>query len=138
MLPALPSFKLLNQQDYPSQYQSLISQLAQNLNNQIQLLYNSLNNGLTFTNNMESTIKTFSVKVDSSGNPTSNITISKDVTDTILGLIVVKAVNTTSSTTYPTSGVFISYTETSNSIIVNNITGLQTGQQYNVTILTII
>jgi hypothetical protein len=87
---------------------------------------------------MESTIKTFSVKVDSSGNPTSNITISKDVTDTILGLIVVKAVNTTSSTTYPTGGVFISYTETSNSIIVNNITGLQTGQQYNVTILTII
>ncbi len=138
MLPALPSFKLLNSQDYPSQYQSLITTLAQNLNNQIQVLYNAFNNGLTFTNNMESTIKTFAVTVDATGAPISSVSITKDQTDTILGLIVVKAVNSTSSSTYPSGGVFVSYTETSTSIIINNITGLQANQQYNVTILTII
>jgi hypothetical protein len=138
MLPSLPSFKLLNAQDYPSQFQGLITTLAQNLNNQIQLLYNSLNNSLTFTNNMESTIKTFSVTVDATGAPISNTAIAKDVTDTILGLIIVKAVNSTSSTTYPMGGVFISYTETSTSIIVNNVTGLQANQAYNLTIVTII
>ena len=138
MLPALPSFKLINSQDYPSQYQSLISTLAQNLNNQIQVLYNAFNNGLTFTNNMESTIKTFAVTVNATGTPSSSIFITKDQTDTILGLIVVKAVNSTSSTVYPSGGVFVSYTETSTAIIITNVTGLQANQQYNVTILTII
>jgi hypothetical protein len=138
MLPALPSFKLINSQDYPSQYQSLISTLAQNLNNQIQVLYNAFNNGLTFTNNMESTIKTFAVTVNATGTPSSSISITKDQTDTILGLIVVKAVNSTSSTVYPSGGVFVSYTETSTAIIITNVTGLQANQQYNVTILTII
>jgi hypothetical protein len=100
-------------------------------------LYQTLNNGLTFADNIKSTINTFQVKVDSTGKPTTTVTITKSNTSNIIGLIVVKAVNLTNSNSYVTNAPFVSYTETTNTLVINNITGLIAGNSYNITVLGI-
>jgi len=131
----LPSWRRILEQDYPSQYQDLIRQLSVSLNYGMYTLYQSLNSGLTFKDNISSTINTFQVTVDATGKPNSTITITKSNTNTLLGLVVIKAVNLTSSSVYPTGGIFVSYTETTNNLIVNNITGLPANNSFNITVL---
>ena len=133
----LPSYRRILQQDYPQQYQDLIGQLAVTLNYGFDTLYQLLNGKLTFADNMDSTIKTVSLQVDSTGKPTTAVSIAKSSTNTITGLIVAKVVNTTNSTAFPTGGVFISYTETTSAITINNVTGLQPNNSYDITVVTI-
>lgn len=87
-------------------------------------LFDLMNGKLTIEDNLASKVKTFQVQVDSSGNPLNTPTIKKGSTDRISGLIVIKATNLTSSATYPTTAPFISYTELTDSIQINNIKGL--------------
>lgn len=133
----LPGYRRIFEQDYPQQYQDLVKQLAVTLNYGFDSLYQLLNGKLTFADNMDSTTKSLTLQVDSSGKPTTSTTITKGSTNTISGLIVAKVVNQTNSTSYPTGGVFVSYTETSQTITVNNITGLIPGNSYNITLVTI-
>jgi hypothetical protein len=133
----LPSWRRVFEQDYPQQYQDLIKKLAVSLNYGMDTLYQTLNNGLTFADNIKSTINTFQVKVDSTGKPTTTVTITKSNTSNIIGLIVVKAVNLTNSNSYVTNAPFVSYTETTNTLVINNITGLIAGNSYNITVLGI-
>jgi hypothetical protein len=133
----LPGWRRIFEQDYPQQYQDLIKQLAVSLNYGMDTLYQTLNNGLTFADNIKSTINTFRVKVDSTGKPTTTVTITKSNTINIIGLIVVKAVNLTNSNSYVINAPFVSYTETTNTLVINNITGLIAGNSYNITVLGI-
>lgn len=133
----LPSWKRIIEQDYPQKYQDLIQQLAVPLNYGIEVLYSLLNGKLTFKDNIASTIKELDVQVDSSGKPLTTTTIKKTSSDRIEGIIVVRAQNLTNSTIYPSSGVFISYTETTDSIIINNITGLQANNFYRINVIAL-
>ena len=133
----LPGYRRIFEQDYPQQYQDLVKQLAVTLNYGFDSIYQLLNGKLTFADNLDSVTKTLTLQVDSTGKPTSNATITKGSTNTISGLIVARVVNTTNSTTYPTGGVFVTYTETNQTITLNNITGLVAGNNYNITIVTI-
>lgn len=133
----LPSWKRIIEQDYPQKYQDLIQQISIPLNYGIEVLYNLLNGKLTFKDNIASTIKELDVQVDSSGKPLTTTTIKKTSSDKIEGIIVVRAQNLTNSTTYPTTGIFISYTETTDSIIINNITGLQANNFYRINVIAL-
>lgn len=133
----LPSYRRVIEQDYPTQYQDLVRQLSVTLNYGFDSLYQLLNGKLTFADNMDSTTKTISVQVDASGIPTTNTVITKSSTTTITGLIVAKAVNTTNPTTYPSGGVFINYTETPTTLVITHITGLQTNNTYDITLVTV-
>lgn len=133
----LPSWKRIIEQDYPQKYQDLIQQLAVPLNYGIEVLYSLLNGKLTFKDNIASTIKELDVQVDSSGKPLTTTTIKKTSSDRIEGIIVVRAQNLTNSTSYPNAGIFISYTETTDSIIINNITGLQANNFYRINVIAL-
>lgn len=133
----LPSYRRIFEQDYPTQYQDLIKQLAVTLNYGFDSLYQLLNGKLTFADNMDSTIKTVTFQVDATGKPTTAVSITKASTNTISGLIVAKVVNLTNSSTYPVGGVFISYTETTAAITIDNITGLLPNNNYSVTVITL-
>lgn len=133
----LPSWRRVLEQDYPQKYQDLIQQLSIPLNYGIEVLYNLLNGKLTFKDNIASTIKEFDVKVDASGKPQNKITIKKSTDDRIEGIVVVRAQNLVNPNTYPSAGIFISYTETTDSIVINHITGLQADNLYRINIITL-
>lgn len=136
-MATLPSFRRINKQDYPEQYQDLIDILSTSLNYGIEVIYSLLNGKLTIKDNLSSTIKEFDITVNATGNPISKTVIKKSSTDKIEGMIVVRAQNLVNSSVYPTSGIFITYTETTDSLIINNITGLQANNPYRINIIAL-
>src|ERR1039457_6206065 len=126
----LPSFKRLYSGDYDKQYKSLIETISLSLNNGIEALYSSLNNGLTLRDNMKASVKDVVLTLDATGAPTSPTSFKLDFTGQIDGVNVLSANNLTNASIYPTGAPFISFTQAGNSVTVNNVTGLQSGNQY--------
>lgn len=130
----LPGFRRIYEQDYPTEDQKLVAQLGVSLNYGIQALYDLLNGKLSIVDNLDSIVKQITVKVDSTGTPQAKTIITKPSSNNFQGIMVIKATNLTNPSVYPTSGIFISYTETTDSLIINNITGLQADNNYQLTI----
>lgn len=120
----LPSYKRIYEQDYPPENQQLVSILANTINSGFEPLYEVLNGKLTFTDNTASLIKEITVEVDANGKPKSKTIIKKTGTDKFQGFMVIRATNLTNSGVYPTGGVFVSYTETTDTVVINHIAGL--------------
>lgn len=134
----LPSFKDLIYTDYPQQFQSLIEQLSNSINVSMDGIINALNNNLNFEDNFLASISTVTISVNSSGTPTSTAAFTVDNTNPIDGLLIVSAINQTNSTTYPTSGVFISFTQSGNKVTINNITGLPPSNTFSIKIIALL
>ena len=133
----LPSYRRLYDQDFPEKDQELVGQLAVSINAGFEALYETLNGKLSFNDNTASLITTITVEVDASGKPKSKTTIKKNTSDRFSGFPVISAVNLSNSTTYPTSAPFISYTETTNTVTIDNITGLPANNLFQLTIFGI-
>lgn len=133
----LPGYRRLNEQDFPAESQELVRQLSSTLNYGVEVLYDLLNGKLTFADNLDSLIKDFNVEVDSNGVPLIKVTLKKKNTNRIEGLAVIRVDNLTNPSVFPTSGVTLSFTETTDSIIINHITGLPISNIFNIKIVTI-
>lgn len=133
----LPSFRRLYEQDYPEQYQDLIKQLAVSVNYGFEPIYELLNGKLTLSDNTASLIRDISVEVDANGKPKAKTVIRKNGTERFQGFMVIKTVNLTNSNVYPTSGVAITYTETTDSIVIDNVAGLPADNLFTLTLFGI-
>lgn len=131
----LPSFKRLFKNDYEEQYQTLIDRLSSSLNIGIEVLYDALNRRLTIKDNVAATVKDVNVTVNSNGLPNATTSFALDISNQVLGLEVIKADNLTNPTTYPTSGIIINYTQNGTNVLINHVTGLQSGQTYRLRII---
>lgn len=134
----LPSFKRLFKSDYPTDQQNLVETLSSSLNIGIESLYEALNKKLTFKDNFLGSTKEVLLEVGISGEPKITTGFSLDgLTTPIEGLMVVRAENLTNSSVYPTSGVFVSYTQSGGSIIINHVTGLQANNKYKLKVIAL-
>lgn len=133
----LPSFKRLQKQDYPEESRDLVDRLSNSLNIGIETLYTLANNRISLGDNIACVVKSFEIKVDSTGKPisgTTNVEFGTTIT-TAVGVEVLRAQNSTNSTTYPTSAPFISYTQNGTSIDINNIAGLPANNTFLLTVV---
>jgi len=126
----LPSFRRLIRTDFKQEFQALVDQLSVSINIGIENIYDALNRKITLRDNIACTVKEIDVKVDASGTPLSTTQFQMDITNRLDGITVLNAINLDVSTNYPTSGIFISWTQTQTGILINNITGLQANQTY--------
>ena len=126
----LPSFRRLIRTDFKQEFQALVDQLSVSINIGIENLYDALNRKLTLRDNIACTVKEIDVKVDASGTPTATTLFKMDISNRLEGITVLNALNIDDSTGYPTGGIFISWTQTQNGILINNITGLVANQTY--------
>lgn len=122
-------------QDYPEDSQKLVDQLANSLNIGIESLYNCLNKNVSLKDNIKCTVKDVPVLVNASGNPTTATSFSLDITGQIIGTQVIYAINTANSAIYPTGGIFLSFAQTPNGILINNITGLPANQPFTIRVV---
>lgn len=130
----IPSFRRLFKEDYEEKYNSLIDTLSSSLNSGIDVLYEALNKKVSIRDNIQCDVKDVSVTVDSSGNPIGNLQISISISR-VEGITVIMANNQTNPTLYPTSGVLVNFTQKGSLLIINNITGLQANNEYNLRLL---
>jgi hypothetical protein len=133
----LPSFRRIFEQDYDPKDQELVRQLSVSINYGFEALYEILNGKLSLTDNTASLITTVNVEVNATGKPKTKTTIKKSGTERFLGFIVIKAENLTNSGIYTAGTPFINYTETTDSITINNVTGLPADNLFQLTLFGI-
>jgi hypothetical protein len=126
----LPSFKRIIKTDYVEEFQNLVDTLASSLNVGIDNLYLALNKNLSLSDNVKCTIKDVTVTVNSSGIPIASTGFLLDFDGKCIGVQVLKYDNLTNSTTYPTTGVSIAWTQQNKSIVINHIAGLPANNQF--------
>ena len=132
----LKSYRRLNTQDYQDEDKKLVEQISSPINNAFNELYFTLNGRVSLRDNLFCTVKDVDITVDSNGTPriTTSFTLDKESSQ-VIGVNVLAAFNQTNSAIYPTSAPWISWAQNGNSVIVNNITGLQAGQRYLVRVI---
>lgn len=131
----LPSFKRLLKTDYAQQFQSMIETLSYSINTAIESLNNALSNNVSLADNILCSVKTITTQVDLNGKPTVSLVFPLSFTGTCKGLSVINVTNTTNTSSYPTSGVILSFAQTQSGIQINNITGLEPNNTYSITVI---
>src|SRR5271165_5097735 len=112
----LPAYKRLFYNDFPQEAQKIIEQLSYTINNGFEGLFNVINNNISLRDNLFVSVRDITVNVDATGKPTSTAVFSVDNNNPIDGTQVIKATNQTNSQTYPTSGIFLSYSQNGNKV----------------------
>ena len=131
----LPNFRRLIKSDYKEDFQELVETLSFSLNNGIEVLYQVLNKSVSLKDNVACTVKELEVSVDSTGTPKSRLSFSLDTANKVLGVVVLNVINVKNPSILPTSGVFVSFSQESRSVIVNNIKGLPADQTFLLTVV---
>lgn len=126
--------KLIKSSDFPPEQEQTINALGNILNPTLEQIYAALNGGIDFSN-LNQTITSFTVKVSSTGVPTTNIEIKSPLKTKIQGIHCVRAVGSTFPTATPL--VSFTYSSSSNSISIDHITSLTAGVSYTITVILI-
>lgn len=132
----LSSFRRIFKQDYSPEIQPDIETLSITLNDSFEEVYNSLNNQLTFEDNIRCTLVTFTATVDSSGKPITPLVLKANgFQDRIVGVIPINAV-ASNKVDKPQSGLFIDFTVNNNTNSSSNVTnaGNTSGNPLTITI----
>lgn len=132
----LPTMKRLYKTDYKQEDQDLIDKLAYVLNQDIQVLYDALNNRVSLGDNIDCVVRTIEVTVDANGIPKSPTIFGiTDQTRQIQGVEVQKASNLTNTSTYPSGGIFITFAQVQTGVQIQHVTGLQADNTYSLRIV---
>lgn len=132
----LPNIKRIDKQNFPEQEPDFIDKLGFTLNNDMETLFNVLNRNASLKDNIFCTVKDVQVLADSDGIPQNTASFQLDNSNMrVLGCQVLKAQNVKNSAIYVTAAPFISFSQASNIISINHVTGLQAGQIYTLTIV---
>ena len=131
-MPKLPSFRRLFREDYPDEQKGLIDKLSVTINQGLEQLYFALNGGLTLNENLAATVSDFEVEVDSGGIPKKRTVFKLNSSTSVTQVVVGKVDNLTNTSAYPTGAVFVTWTQGSEGIIVNHITGLVANSRYRI------
>jgi hypothetical protein len=129
-----PSPKLIKTSDFPQENEQLITTLGNILNSTLERIYEAMNQGIDF-NNLNQSLLSFNVIVNSNGIPTSDLELKSTLKTKIQGVICIRVQGDTTPTTNPL--VSFNYSSSTNSIKVSHITGLVPGKTYNLTVILI-
>ena len=121
--------------DYEEDQRDLIDKLGEILNRFMDEVVGTVNGNIDF-DNLNQEVRTFSMTVDEQGVPVGNDKFRIDL-GRASGFIVLSARNKDFSSVYPTSQPFISFTFSGQIIRVLNISGLQAGNEYDLTVQVI-
>lgn len=133
----LPSFRRLFSQNFEKTYQNLINTLSLSLNNGIQVLYDALNNEITFRDNIKCTVQDVTLTVDTTGKLIQGGTFALTFTGNVDGIFVTMVTNQVNPAVYPLGAVMVSGQQSNATYIINNVTGLQPNISYKIRIIAL-
>jgi hypothetical protein len=122
-------------EDFDPKNASLIDKIGIIFNNFAEELYDAFQGNINF-DNLNQAIAQITTKVVS-GVPSVDLKFKSLINGSIQGIACIKAENLTNTSTYPTSQPFLSYTEDSGIVTVQNISGLQDNNNYRLTLIII-
>lgn len=131
----LPSFKRLFKNDFEAELQGFVEKLMDSINPGLENVYIALNKRLTRKDNMIFTEKDIEVTVNASGIPIAETQFLLEFEGKASGAQVERADNLTNPTVYPTSGVFVTWTQNANVITLNHVTGLPASNRFRLRVV---
>jgi len=133
----LSSYRRIITNDFEEEEQPLVEQLSVSLNQAFNQVYYALNGRISLVDNIQCTVAALNIIVDSTGKPTSQTSfkLTGGADYSIIGCQVIRAENQTNPAIYPTGQPFISFTQNSGSLYINNITSLQANQRYSILVV---
>lgn len=124
-------------EDFPQEDRNTISKLAVVINHFMENVYNVLDKNVDF-DNLNQELVDLTITVDASGVPTKTTKLSTAKIRNPQGILVIRAINKTNRSNYPTSAPFVSYTPLGGNLQkINNISGLQADEEYQLRLLVI-
>ena len=126
----LKSYKRIITSDFNQEDRQLVENLGGIVNDSFNELYYVVGGRLELRNNILCTVSDIIVTVNNTGVPRERITVRTNSGLSVIGCQVINAINQTNSAIYPISQPFISFSQTDNGIVINNITGLQPDNRY--------
>lgn len=130
----LANFKRIFYTDFPQQYQQVIEQLSYTINNGFQSLYAALNNNISIRDNFFASVRDVTLTVDATGNVISGGSFSVDNSNPIEGTTVLKAINN-GSNAFPTSGIFLTYSQSGQKVTITNATGIPASISFTIRVI---
>lgn len=127
----------LRVEDFDSEDKELIEKIGGIYNSFIDDIYRLVDGGLD-SYNINRQIGDVDVKIDSSGKVMGTPQIKITVNGRIRGINVINAVNQVNSGIYPLSAPYVSFSATSTTLTITNISGLQPNSQYRLTLEMIV
>lgn len=129
-------YKRIVVEDYDSKYQDLIGKLGFVVNSSFDTIFQALTRNLSINDNLNQYLTSFDVKVSANGIPINKTQVKTNLKGSCVGIICVKAINQTNSSSYPSSSPLISFSQVDSSIIsIDHITGLSANQTYTLTVI---
>lgn len=131
------SFRRLSKEEVEPEHRNLIERIGFSINTFAQNVIAIFNKNITIKDNLYQELKSIDVEVTSAGIPKFTTQFKNGLFTKIEGIQVIQVLNLTSTSTYPTSGVLISFSEENSLVTIKHITGLQTGYKYRIKFVTI-
>ncbi len=129
--------KRLIKEDFNTKDQDVISKLSSVFNPAIDQISRILNKGLN-VNDLNTQTKQINIVLNANGTPTNPTTFASTLSGRCNMVMVGRVQNLTNPTTYPTSGVIISFTLDGNQVVINHVTGLNSTDQWQLTLVAFV
>jgi hypothetical protein len=125
--------------DYASEFKALVEALGFSLNDAVESLNRAMDRNITLRENIACTVKDLEVTVSNSttGTLLSKTTFKTDIPGSIIGMQVINATNLTDNTP-PTSGIFVTYSQSANIVEITKVLGLPANKKFSIRIVAYI
>lgn len=131
MKPQVP--KKIRSEDFPQEYQELVSQLGFIYNDNADITYQIIAGGIDF-DNLNRQYSVITVTIDPSGGISNPPQIKTALKTKVKGINVISAVNVNNTMVYPTAAPFVSYTTNANLLTILNVSGLPVSSQWQLSL----
>lgn len=131
MKPQVP--KKIRVEDYPQEFQELISTLGYTLNDTLDINYQLLSGGIDF-DNLNRQYTQVIITVDAAGKIVNPPQVKTTLKTKVKGINVIQAVNVNNVQVYPTAAPFVSYTTNANLLTILNVSGLPVSSQWQLSL----
>lgn len=128
--------KRITVEEFAAEDRPLIEKIAFPINSFFEQVRNALNKNIDF-NNLNQEIIKLDVIVESNGVPNTLTRFKSNLKTGVQGLICIAAINRSNASTRPTGAPFITFAQNENLVTIQHITGLQSGEKYGLTLISI-
>lgn len=132
----VPDITYIRTEDFDGDQKKMIDRIAFPVNTFMEQTSSALDRSLDFQN-LNRELITLDITVDANGNPTTQTRYSSNLKSRVAGHNCISAINTTNPLVYPTSQPFISFIQNTNLVTINNVSGLQANQKYQIVLESI-
>jgi hypothetical protein len=129
------NLKRLKAEDFDEDNQTLVSQLALNLNPFLEQVAAAFNKNIDFSN-LNQEVLTLQTKVTAAGIPVDKLEVKSSIKSKIKGIQVISVTNNTDDVTL-SGAPFVTYALTTVGFNITHITGLVADKKYSITLIVI-